>query len=57
MEKCGGKTAPYFTSEEQQLILTKYEEFRPVIMVRSNTVAAATARKECWQKIADSLNA
>ncbi|CAK6970967.1 hypothetical protein D5F01_LYC11269 [Scomber scombrus] len=42
--------------EEQTIILQKYEEFKHIIQAKSNTVAAAKARKERWQKIADSVN-
>lgn len=37
--------------------MTKYEELQHIIQIKSNTLAAAKARKECWQKIADCLNA
>ena len=47
--------ADYFTMEEQTIILQQYEEFNHIIQAKSNT-DAAKARKECWQKIADSVN-
>ncbi|XP_023679882.1 uncharacterized protein [Paramormyrops kingsleyae] len=49
--------APYFSVEEQRIILEKYEEFRGTFKAKSNTVGAAKARKACWQRIADSVNA
>ncbi|XP_067303141.1 uncharacterized protein [Pseudorasbora parva] len=49
--------AIYFSAEEQQLILQKYEEYKAVFQARSNTVSAAKAREECWRKIADCINA
>ena len=48
--------ADYFTMEEQTIIIHKYEEFKHIIQAKSNTVDAAKTRKECWQKIADSVN-
>ena len=56
-EQAGERRTAYFTQEEQEAIMTEYEELKHVINVKSNTVTAAKARKECWQKIADSLNA
>ena len=47
MDKC---RAPYFTHEEQTLILNKYQEFKSKIQAESNT---ASKKKECWDKIAD----
>ncbi|XP_048865807.1 myb/SANT-like DNA-binding domain-containing protein 4 isoform X3 [Brienomyrus brachyistius] len=49
--------APYFSVEEQRIILEKYEEFRGTFKAKSNTVGAAKERKACWQRIADSVNA
>ena len=55
--RAGERRTTYSTQEEQEAIMTEYEELKHVINVKSNTVTAAKARKECWQKIADSLNA
>ncbi|XP_073711474.1 uncharacterized protein [Misgurnus anguillicaudatus] len=49
--------AVYFSAEEQEVILQKYEEYKTVFQARSNTVSAAKAREECWRKIADCVNA
>ncbi|XP_016887978.1 uncharacterized protein LOC103387928 isoform X2 [Cynoglossus semilaevis] len=54
MERC---RAIYFTQEEQDIIMQSYEEYRKTITAKSNTVAANKAREECWQKIADRVNA
>lgn len=48
--------AAYFTVEEQTGIIQKYEEFKDTIQAKSNNVATAKAREQCWQNIADSVN-
>ena len=48
--------ADYFTIQEQTIILQQYEEVNHIIQAKSNT-DAAKARKKCWQKIADPVNA
>ncbi|XP_078025232.1 uncharacterized protein LOC144463712 isoform X2 [Epinephelus lanceolatus] len=48
--------APYFTCEEQRLIMMKYEEEKSHIMEKGNTVAAAKRRQNVWQRIADCVN-
>ena len=48
--------APYFTGEEQRLIMMKYEEEKGHITEKGNTVAAAK-RKNVWQRIVDCVNA
>ncbi len=49
--------AVYFSGEEQEIIIQKYEEYKHVFQARSNTVSDAKAREECWRKIADCVNA
>jgi hypothetical protein len=49
--------AIYFSAEEQEIILQKYEEYRSIFQARSNTVSAAKAREQSWRKIADCVNA
>lgn len=40
--------------EERTIVPQKYQGFKHINQAKSNTVAAAT--KECWLKIADSVN-
>ncbi len=35
--------AVYFSAEEQEIIIQKYEEYKHVFQARSNTVSAAKA--------------
>ena len=49
--------ALYFTQEEQTWILNNCKDFKSIIQANSNTVAASKKRKECWEKIANSVNA
>ncbi len=55
--KLTAERAPYFSCEDQRLILTKYKEERSIILEKSNTVAAARRRQSAWQHIADCVNA
>ncbi|KAL7391023.1 hypothetical protein ABVT39_002981 [Epinephelus coioides] len=48
--------AAYFTSEEQTIIFSKYEEYKHLIQAKGNTVAAVKSQKGGWQKIADCVN-
>ncbi len=45
--------AAYFSQEEQVVIMESYEEYKNIIMTKSNTVSSNNAREECWQKIAN----
>ncbi len=49
--------AVYFSVEEQEIIIQKYEEYKHAFLARSNTVSAVKAREQCWRKIADCVNA
>ncbi|KAL7385936.1 hypothetical protein ABVT39_002109 [Epinephelus coioides] len=49
--------AAYFSQEEQVEIIQGYEKYKTIITAKSNTVSANKAREECWQKIADRVNA
>ncbi len=46
----------YFSQEEQILIMEGYEEYKQIIMAKSNTAAANKAREDWWQNIADCVN-
>ena len=49
--------ASFFSAGEQEMIMNAYEEYKTIIMAKSNTATAARARQEAWQNIADKLNA
>ena len=49
--------ASFCSADEQEMIMSAYEEFKTIIMAKSNTATAARARQEAWQNIADKLNA
>ncbi|KAL7395150.1 hypothetical protein ABVT39_011064 [Epinephelus coioides] len=49
--------AAYFSQEEQVEVIQGYEKYKTIITAKSNTVSANKAREECWQKIADRVNA
>ena len=49
--------ASFFTAVEQEMIMNAYEEYKTIIMAKSNTTPAARARQEAWQNIANKLNA
>ncbi|XP_026123669.1 uncharacterized protein LOC113106204 isoform X2 [Carassius auratus] len=51
------KRAAYFTEAELEVLMHAYEEFKPIILKRSNTAASAKARELAWQKITDRVNA
>lgn len=40
-----------------EVLMHAYEEFKPIILKRSNTAASAKARELAWQKITDRVNA
>ncbi|XP_058251324.1 GT1 domain-containing protein isoform X2 [Hemibagrus wyckioides] len=48
--------AAFFSPFEQEIILKTFEEYKAIITAKCNTAAAAKARVEAWQKIADRLN-
>ena len=43
----------FFFAGEQEMIMNAYEEYKTIIMAKSNTATAARARQEAWQNIAD----
>ncbi len=47
-EKFTAERAPYFSCEEQRLILTKCEEEKSIILEKSNTVNAARRKQNAW---------
>lgn len=51
------KRAAYFTEAESEVLMHAYEEFKPIILKRSNTAASAKARELAWQKIMERVNA
>ncbi|XDV17231.1 hypothetical protein PO909_023128 [Leuciscus waleckii] len=51
------KRAAYFTEAELEVLMHAYEEFKPIIMKKSNTAAWAKERELAWQKITDRVNA
>ncbi|KAL2098903.1 hypothetical protein ACEWY4_005383 [Coilia grayii] len=54
MEK--SERAHFFTAKEQQLLIEGYEEERPILTAKSNTIKASKMREEAWQRIAVKLN-
>ena len=50
LQKMDWSCAAYFNQEEQVVRMDSYEEYKNVIMAKSNTVAANKAREEFWQK-------
>ena len=38
--------ASFFSADEQEMIMNAYEEFKTIIMAKSNTATAARARQE-----------
>lgn len=42
------KRAAYFTEAELEVLMHAYEEFKPIILKRSNTAASAKARELAW---------
>lgn len=58
METKGEKLrAAYFSEAELEVLMLAYEEFKPIIMKKSNTAAYARERQLAWQKITDRVNA
>ncbi|XP_041750244.1 uncharacterized protein LOC121579583 isoform X2 [Coregonus clupeaformis] len=55
MEK--GERAGFFSAAEQQVILQRFDDLKHIFYHKNNTTAAGKARREAWQKIADSVNA
>ncbi|XDV25533.1 hypothetical protein PO909_029439 [Leuciscus waleckii] len=49
--------AQFFSQAEQELLMEGYAEFESLIKTPGNTSKSAKARRECWQKVADKLNA
>lgn len=47
---------PFFTCEEQKIILMHYEEEKANLNERSNTVAASRRSQMAWQRIANCIN-
>ncbi|KAI9523786.1 hypothetical protein NQZ68_024308 [Dissostichus eleginoides] len=47
----------YFTAEEQTVIMSRYEDLKHIIKAKSSILVAAKSRQQCWQEIADSVNA
>nr|XP_015213721.1 PREDICTED: uncharacterized protein LOC107078715 isoform X2 [Lepisosteus oculatus] len=53
-----GCTVSHLTSvDELRLLMENYEKEKSVLTARNNTLAAAKAREDAWQRIADKLNA
>ncbi|KAJ8013233.1 hypothetical protein DPEC_G00051140 [Dallia pectoralis] len=50
------KRAAYFSEAELEILMHAYEEFKPILLKRSNTVASAKDRELAWQKITDRVN-
>lgn len=48
--------AAYFSPEEQISIMENYEEYKTIIIAKSNTAAANKVKDECWQKTANPVN-
>ncbi|XP_039538961.1 uncharacterized protein LOC120491741 [Pimephales promelas] len=58
METKGEKSrAAYFSEGELEVLMLAYEEYKPIIMKKSNTAAYAKERQLAWQKITDRVNA
>jgi len=49
--------APYFTANEQHLLMETFEELKHIILKKGNTAAIIKERERAWQTIADRLNA
>ncbi|XP_004065530.2 uncharacterized protein LOC101158414 isoform X2 [Oryzias latipes] len=51
------KRASYFSETELEVLMTAYEEYKPVLTKKSNTAASAKERISAWQQITDRVNA
>ncbi len=45
------KRAAYFTEAELEVLMLAYEEYKPIILKKSNTAAASKERELAWQRI------